>query len=99
MSPNPDTIDASLTLDDVVTTMLAQNRRWAPVVDDAAYFGLLAVSDIVNFPSSEWTNITARDIARTDLLPAAPQDPVSTRRHAPARIRKRRHRRHEPTDE
>ena len=78
MSPNPDTIDASLTLDDVVTTMLAQNRRWAPVVHGTEYFGLLAVTDVVKIPRSEWPNITAQDVARTDLLPAAPDDAVST---------------------
>jgi CIC family chloride channel protein len=78
MSPNPDTIEASLTLDEVVTNMLAQNRRWAPVVHGTEYFGLLAVTDVVKIPRSEWINITARDVARTDLLPAAPDDAVST---------------------
>jgi CBS domain-containing protein len=77
MSPNPDTIDASLTLDDVVSTMLAQNRRWAPVVHGTEYFGLLAVTDVAKIPRSEWPNLTARDVARTDLLPAAPDDAVS----------------------
>jgi CIC family chloride channel protein len=77
MSPNADTIHASLTLDEVVTTMLHQNRRWAPVVDDMHYIGLLAVTDIAKIPPGHWPNLTARQIAQTDLLPVAPSDPVS----------------------
>jgi CIC family chloride channel protein len=77
MSPNADTIDASLTLDEVVTTMLRQNRRWAPVVEDMNYIGLLAVTDIAKIAAGDWPNLTAREIAQTDLLPVAPSDPVS----------------------
>jgi CBS domain-containing protein len=77
MSPNADTIDAALTLDEVVTTMLHQNRRWAPVVDDMNYIGLLAVTDIANVAPVDWPNLTARQMTRTDLLPVAPSDPVS----------------------
>jgi CIC family chloride channel protein len=77
MSSNADTIDASLTLDKVVTSMLSQNRRWAPVVDDMNYIGLLAVTDIANIPANNWPEVTARQIAQTHLLPAAPNDSVS----------------------
>jgi CIC family chloride channel protein len=77
MSPNADTIDASRTLDEVVTMMLRQNRRWAPVVDDMNYIGLLAVTDIAKIPPGDWPSMTARQIAHTDLLPVSPSDPVS----------------------
>jgi CBS domain-containing protein len=76
MSPSADTIGADASLDDAVTTMLRQNRRWAPVVDDAGYVGLIAVTDIAKIPMAEWAYATARDIARTDVLPASPRDPV-----------------------
>ena len=75
MSPSADTIHADLTLDEVVTTMLRQNRRWAPVVDDAGYVGLIAVTDIARLPMSEWSGVTARDAARTDIPPARPTRP------------------------
>ena len=77
MSPNADTIDASLSLDEVVPSMLRQNRRWAPVVDDMTYVGLLAVTDIAKIPPGDWPDVIARQIAQTHLLPAAPGDPVS----------------------
>ena len=57
--------------------MLRQSRRWAPVVDDTGYIGLIAVTDIAKIPMAEWVNATPRDIARTDILPANPTDPVS----------------------
>ena len=50
MSPSADTIDADSSLDEVVATMLRQNRRWAPVVDGAGYVGLIAVTDISTDP-------------------------------------------------
>lgn len=77
MSPSADTIRADANLDEVVSTMLRQNRRWAPVVDDTGYVGLIAVTDIAKIPMAEWANATARDIARTDIHPANPTDPVA----------------------
>ncbi len=77
MSPNADTIRADLRLDVVVSSMLRQNRRWAPVVDDAGYVGLIAVTDIAKLPLADWADITARDVARTDIPPADPEDPVA----------------------
>ena len=76
MSPSADTIDAELGLDAVVATMLRQNRRWAPVVDGNGYAGLIAVTDISLVPMAEWPNLKARDVARTDVAPAAPTDTV-----------------------
>jgi CIC family chloride channel protein len=76
MSPSADTIDAELDLDAVVATMLRQNRRWAPVVDGSGYAGLIAVTDISLVPMPEWPNLKARDVARTDVAPAAPTDTV-----------------------
>lgn len=76
MSPSVDTIDADADLDAVVTTMLRQNRRWAPVVDDSGYAGLIAVTDISLVPMAEWPDLKARDVARTDVAPAAPTDTV-----------------------
>jgi CIC family chloride channel protein len=77
MTPNVDTVDAALTLDQAVATMLQQNRRWAPVVDGADYVGLIAVTDIAKIARDEWFSVTARDIARTDVLPARSDEPFS----------------------
>ena len=85
MSPSADTIAADLSIDQVVTTMLHQNRRWAPVVDNAGYVGVIAVTDISKFPIGDWSSLTAREIARTDILPAHPEDPVAD---VAARMRK-----------
>ncbi|MEP7047062.1 MAG: CBS domain-containing protein, partial [Ilumatobacteraceae bacterium] len=76
MSPSADTIDADSGLDVVVPTMLRQNRRWAPVVDAAGYVGLIAVTDISLVPMADWPHVKARDIARTDVAPAAPSETV-----------------------
>lgn len=76
MSPSVDTIDADLDLAAVVPAMLAQNRRWAPVVDRSGYVGLLAVTDIARVPMETWSTVTARDVARTDIDPASPTETV-----------------------
>lgn len=76
MTPSADTIDADLDLAAVVAAMLRQNRRWAPVVDSTGYVGLIAVTDISQVPMPEWPNVTARDVARTDVAPAAPAETV-----------------------
>jgi CIC family chloride channel protein len=78
MTPNADTVDASLSLDDAVTAMLEQNRRWAPVVDGGTYVGLLAVTDIVAVPRSGWATTTVRDVARDDVLPASATETVAS---------------------
>lgn len=78
MTPNVDTVDASLSLDDAVTAMLTQNRRWAPVVDGRAYVGLVAVTDIVGVPRAEWAARSVRDVVRTDVLPASGAETVAS---------------------
>lgn len=78
MSANPDTVDANAALDDALNTMLRWNRRWAPVVDGSSYYGLLAVQDIAAIHRDEWPDLTARQIARTNLIPASPSDSVSS---------------------
>jgi chloride channel protein, CIC family len=77
MSANPDTVDAHRHLDDVATTMMGANRRWAPVVDDGRYVGLVAVTDIAATPVAEWATTEVATIVRTDIVPAAPDDAVS----------------------
>lgn len=77
MSPSADTIAAEMSLDEVVATMLRQNRRWAPVVDDGHYVGLIAVTDISKVPISDWPSLTAREVARTDIQPAGPTETVA----------------------
>lgn len=77
MSPNADTVDASHTLDDVASSMMRQNRRWAPVVDGTTYVGLIAITDIARHPSEDWPSLTARDLAQTDLVPATLDESVS----------------------
>lgn len=66
-----------MSLDHAVTAMLAQNRRWAPVVAGHRYVGLLAVTDIAEVPAARWPQASAGDIARQDIPPASPDDPVS----------------------
>jgi len=77
MSPNSDSVDGTTSLDAVVQTMLAANRRWAPVIDHGHYAGILAVTDIAAVPRDAWPTTTAAAIARTDIPPAAPGDTVS----------------------
>lgn len=78
MSPNADTVDATLTLDRVVPTMMGHNRRWAPVLDDGRYAGVIAVTDIAAVDAADWATTTAGDIARTDVAAATPDEPIST---------------------
>ena len=40
--------------------MLRQNRRWAPVVDNAGYVGLIAVTNISKFPIADWLSLAER---------------------------------------
>ncbi|MGB3410624.1 MAG: chloride channel protein [Microthrixaceae bacterium] len=76
MSPNVDTVEAASTLDEVLTVMLSESRRWAPVVEDSSYVGLLAVSSIAEIPQSDWAEVTAGEIAMRDILPVGPTDTV-----------------------
>lgn len=78
MTPNPDTVAASLTLDEAITAMMTQNRRWAPAVDSNGYAGLIAVTDIAAVDRSRWATTTVGEIARRDVLPAAMTDTVAT---------------------
>jgi CIC family chloride channel protein len=77
MTPNPDTIDAALPLDEAVTRMLAANRRWAPVLGtDGGYAGLLAVTDLAKVPRAEWPHRRVAEIARADVPAAAADETV-----------------------
>ena len=72
MSPNPDTVAGDRPLDECLIEMARDNRRWVPVLDDDDhYFGLLALTDIAKIPTAEWSQRTAREVARTDV-PSAP---------------------------
>ncbi len=84
MSPNPDTVPADLPLDECLIGMARENRRWVPVVNDDRYLGLLALTEIAKISPSEWANLTARDVARTDVPAARPSDSVA---HVAALIR------------
>jgi CIC family chloride channel protein len=77
MSPNPDTVDADRPLEASVVEMARENRRWVPVVEDGRYFGLLALTDIAAVPTTEWSNLRARDIARRDVPTARPSDSIA----------------------
>lgn len=76
MSPNADTVGADVALDEVLVSMIRQNRRWVPVIDDGAYLGLIAVADIAQIPVTDWPSVTARSITRTDVVPARPDESV-----------------------
>lgn len=78
MTPNPDTVAISLTLDEAITAMMTQNRRWAPAVDSNGYAGLIAVTDIAAVDRSQWATTTVGEVARRDVLPAAVTDAVAT---------------------
>ena len=77
MSPNPDTVASDRPLDDCLIEMARANRRWVPVVDDGRYIGLLALTEIAKFAPADWPNLTARDVARTDVPAAHPSDSVA----------------------
>lgn len=77
MTPNPDTIDAEASLDDALTRMITDNRRWAPVLDrQQTYVGLLHVSDIARVDREEWSTRTVASITRTDVPPARASETV-----------------------
>ena len=77
MSPNPDTVAGNQPVSDVVATMMRQNRRWAPVVDDSGtYAGLVSVRDISQLPQDQWPTTNLATIVRHDIPPARSTDPV-----------------------
>lgn len=67
MSANPDTVDAATPLDRAARTMMRTQRRWAPLVADGRYAGLLAMSDIAEVAATDWEHLSARDAARYDV--------------------------------
>jgi CIC family chloride channel protein len=77
MSPNPDTVVADRPLDQCLIEMSRENRRWVPVLDDNRYFGLLALTDIAKIPPEQWSQRTARGVARTDVPTASASDSVA----------------------
>ncbi len=77
MSPNPDTVTADRPLDECLIEMARENRRWVPVIDDDHYLGLLALTEIANIPPADWSTLTARDVARTDVPAARPFDSIA----------------------
>ena len=81
MSPNPDTVNADRPLDECIIEMSRENRRWVPVLDDDHYFGLLALTDIAKIPPEQWSDRTARDVARTDISTARSSDSVADIAH------------------
>lgn len=85
MTPNPDAMDADRPLNECLIEMSRQNRRWAPVIEEGRYLGLLAVTEIAATPPEEWSSLTARDVARVDLPTASPSDSVA---HVADMIRK-----------
>jgi chloride channel protein, CIC family len=85
MTPNPDTVDATGTVADVLPQMLRQTRRWAPAVDgDGAYVGLLAIADIGALPESDWATTPIADVLRAEVPAASSSDSIQ---HAAATMR------------
>ncbi len=64
MTPNPDTIAAEASLAEVGPAMMAANRRWAPVIDQGRYVGMLALADVAPHPPERWSELKAGDLAR-----------------------------------
>lgn len=77
MSANADTIEAAADLTSVVHTMMSKNRRWAPVVKDSQYIGLIAITDIADIPQEQWGLRRADEIARLNVPPVAATDDIN----------------------
>ena len=82
MSPNPDTVDAGLPLDEAVQLMMRANRRWVPVVDDHVYVGLLSIVDAAAIASADWPAKRCIDVARQNLDAASVFDSVAAVAHS-----------------
>ncbi len=78
MSPNPDTVQASLSVDECVRRMMIDQRRWVPVLDEQQYVGLLALADVASRPSDEWANLRCGDVARHETDVVGVDDSVAT---------------------
>jgi CIC family chloride channel protein len=78
MSPNPDTVQASMPVDECVKRMMAGQRRWVPVLDGQRYVGLLALSDVAVRPEGDWPGLRCLDIAREDAVVASVEDSVAS---------------------
>jgi len=78
MTPNAAVVEMSATVDDAVTEMMRQNRRWAPVVDGGRYVGLIAMTDIARVPRDDWSVVGVGEIMRTDVLPASETEAVTS---------------------
>jgi CIC family chloride channel protein len=77
MSPNPDTIQASMTIADAAVTMMKGQRRWAPVCEGAAYVGVVALADIAAVHSEESAKKRCIAVTRVDIGTASMEDSVA----------------------
>ncbi|MEZ5311065.1 MAG: chloride channel protein [Microthrixaceae bacterium] len=78
MSPNADTVAGDMPLDQALTAMMRQNRRWAPVVVEGTYVGLIAVTDIAAVTTSDWPALNVVDVARNDVAAVSPDTTLTT---------------------
>jgi CBS domain-containing protein len=77
MSANPDTLPAEMAISDCARRMMADARRWVPVLDGQRYAGILALTDIARRPESEWATLRCIDVARQDLETAGPDESIA----------------------
>jgi CIC family chloride channel protein len=77
MSPNPDTVPASLPLDECMKHMMVEQRRWVPVLDDERYIGLLALADIAQLPEESWSTLRCNDVVHHDADVVGVNDSVA----------------------
>jgi CBS domain-containing protein len=81
MEPNPVTVSAYVTLEELVDRyMLGRNLRGLPVVDDDVLAGIVTLNDIKDRPREEWSRYRVLDCMtpREELITAEPETDLDT---------------------
>jgi Zn-dependent protease/CBS domain-containing protein len=81
MEPNPVTVSAYVTLEELVDRyMLGRNLRGLPVVDDDILAGIVTLNDIKDRPREEWSRYRVLDCMtpREELITADPDTDLDT---------------------
>lgn len=77
MTPNAHTVDADATVASAIEDLIAQNRRWAPVVDGVDYLGMVSLPSLAAVVRSERDTTPVRQIARRDVETVAPTTSIA----------------------
>jgi Zn-dependent protease/CBS domain-containing protein len=84
MEPNPVTISAYATIEELVDRyMLGRNLRGLPVVDEGILAGIITLNDIKDTPREQWANYRVLDrmTPRSSLITADPETDLDTILH------------------